>query len=134
PDAGIDLDLRAHAGGAVDDAALQRLLRPPPDVLDRHVLLERRDALHRAQPGPLLRRAAVDDARLVEMDMALDQARAGKAPARVVALRVGVQPALDGDDAALVDADVERAVGDAVGQQRVADDEVHVTPPGCSPP
>ena len=74
-DAGIDLDLRAHAGGAVHDALLEGALGARAHVLDRHVFLERRDALDRAERAALLRRAAVDDARLVEMDVGLDQAR-----------------------------------------------------------
>ena len=48
-DAGIDLDLRAHAGGAVLDALLERALGARAHVLDRHARLERRDALDRAQ-------------------------------------------------------------------------------------
>src|SRR5262249_53710856 len=68
-DAGIDLDLGAHAGRAMLDAVLERARGARAHILDRHALLERRDAFHRAQLFTLLRRAAVDDARFVEMDV-----------------------------------------------------------------
>ena len=86
-------------------------------VLDRHVLLERRDADHGAERGALLRRAAVDDARLVEMDVGLDQAGTGEPPLGVVACGVGARAALDRDDAAALDADVQ---GPSAGGRRGA--------------
>ena len=123
-DAGVHLHLRAHARGAVLDAFFQRRRRARVHVLDRHGLLDRRDAEHRAELGALLRRAAVDDARLVEMDVALDQAGTGQQALGVVDRRVGGDIAPDGGDAAVCNADVERLAG-AVIKPRVADDEVH---------
>ena len=125
PDAGIDLDLRAHARRAMQDALLERGGRPRTHVLDRHVQLQRRHALHRAQGPPLLRRAAVDDTRLVEMDVRLDQAGAGEAAARIMDRRIGRERALDCHDAPIRDADVERRAG-PIEQSRIADDEVHL--------
>ena len=124
-DAGIDLDLRAHAGGAVLDAVLERVRGARAHILNRHALLQRRDALDRAELAALLRRAAVDDARLVEMDVRLDQARADEVPPGVIDLRLGGQAALDRGDAALRDADIHGSVRGTIGEPRVADDEVH---------
>ena len=57
--------------------------------------------------------------------MALDQAGTGEQTLGVIGGRVGGDVALDGGDAAALDADVERLTG-AVVQPRIADDEVHV--------
>src|SRR5262249_7773088 len=124
-DAGIELDLGAHAGGAVLDAFLQGPLGARAYVLDRHALLQRGDAFHRAQPAALLRRAAVDDAGLVEMGVGLDQPRTGQASLRAVDFRLGDEAVLDRDDAALVHADVEQPARRPVGKTCVVDDEIH---------
>ena len=71
-----------------------------------------------------LRRAAVDDARLVEMDVRLDQARAGETALRIVDRRIGRDGALDRHDAPVRDADVERLLR-PVGEPRIADDQIH---------
>ena len=107
------------------DALLERALGARAYVLDRHALLQRRNTLDRAQLAALLGHAALDDARLVEMDVDLDQSGTGEVSAGVVNLGLGGEPALDGDDAALLNADIQRSVGEAIGQARVADDEVH---------
>ena len=57
---------------------------------------------------PGVARSAVDDARVVEMDVRLDQAGTGKAPSRVVGFRCTRQPSLNRDDPASDNADIER--------------------------
>ena len=59
------------------------------------------------------------------MDVGLDQAGAGEPAAGIVARRLGSEPALDGNDAALADADIQGRIGGAIGKARVADDEIH---------
>src|SRR5262249_53675905 len=93
-------------------------------VRDAHVLLQRRHALDRAECRARLRRAALDDARLVEMNVRLDQAGTGEASAGIMHRRIGRDVRLDRDDAAGGDADVVRRAL-AVGEPRIADDEVH---------
>ena len=110
PIAGIDLDMRAHARRAVLDAVLQRLARARVHVLDRHGVLDRRHALHGVRVAVGLRRAAVDDARLVEMDVRLDQAAAAQAAFGVVRRRIADEVRLDRRDAALLEADVGRRI------------------------
>ena len=128
-DAGIDLKLRAHAGYAVLDAFFECFLCALVYILHRHRRLDRRHAEHRAELAALLRRAAVDDARLVEMDVGFDQAGAGEVALRVIDLAVRGEVFPDRNDATLVEADVERLPVLAVGEPGIADDQVHFTPP-----
>src|SRR5262245_37714147 len=124
-DAGIDLDLRAHARRSVLDALLQRSLGARANVVDRHALLQRRDALDGAQLAAFLRRAAIDDARLVEMDMRLDQTGTGEVAPGIIDLGIGGDAALDRDDATLLHADIQWSVGGTIEQAYVANDEIH---------
>src|SRR5262249_58405444 len=118
PDAGVDLDLRAHAGGAVQDALLERARGAHARVLDRERLLQRRDALDRVDLAHLLGRAALDDARLVEVNMGLDQAGADEAAGRVVFAAVSRQCGRNRGDPAGLDADVYRSVAGPGPQRR----------------
>ena len=43
----------------------------------------------------------------------------------VVDLALGGKPALDRDDPAFLDADIQRTVGRTIGQPRIADDQIH---------
>ena len=72
-DAGIDLDMRAHPRRAVRDGAFERLAGALVHILDRESMLDRGDPRDRTGVAPLFRRAAVDDPRLVEMDVGLDK-------------------------------------------------------------
>src|SRR5262245_65487908 len=94
-------------------------------VLDGHVRLQRRDALHRAERASLLRGAAVDDARLVEMDMGLDEARADEMAGGIEACGIGREARRDHGDAAALDADVKGPVLRTVERAGIADAEVH---------
>ena len=59
------------------------------------------------------------------MDVGLDQAGTGEASAGVVDRALGGKPALDRDDAAFLDADIQRTLGRTIGQARIADDQIH---------
>src|SRR5262245_3731594 len=115
-DPGIDLDLRTHPSRAVLDALLDRTLGPRAHILDGHARLQRRHALHRAELATLLRRAALDDARLVEMDVCLDQAGANQVAFGVIDLGLGRKSGLDGDDAAALDADIQWSIRGTIGE------------------
>ena len=106
----VDLHMRPHAGGAVLDAILQRLLGARMHVLDRHRVLDVGYALHRVVIAAVLARAAIDDARLVEMDVCLDQTAAAEAAAGVVLGCVADKFRLDRRDAAVLEPDVGRGV------------------------
>src|SRR5262249_19582460 len=124
-DAGIDLDLGAHARCAVLDAFFQRPRCARVDVLDRPRLLHRRDAFYRIDLARLLGRATLDDARFVEMDVRFDQPGARDPAGGVVFLSFGCEFGGDRGDASVFDADIDGPVFRPGAQARVADDEVH---------
>ena len=123
-DAGIDLELRAHVRRAVEDRPLQRDLGAGVDVLGREQLLLPGHLADRLLQVAALGLAASQDARLVEVDVGLDEARRHQATAEVEGLTVGGELRLNDGDAALVDADVgcDALVPDHAG---IAQDEVH---------
>src|SRR5205814_374106 len=122
-DARIHLHMRAHARRAVLDAALQRLARSRVYVLDGEGALGSSDAFDRIGRAPGLRRAAVDDAGLVEMDVRFDQPAATEATFGIVGRCVADELTLDRSDAAVVEADVDGRIR-AIRQAGVTDDEI----------
>ena len=75
-DVRVDLDLGAHVGHAMQQALLERAARAVVDVFRGERVLDRRGALHVVALHPVgLHRHAVDDQGLVEVEVALDQAR-----------------------------------------------------------
>jgi len=75
--------MRAHPRGTMLDALLQRATGAFVHILHCEGRLHRRDPLHGSRLPSSLRRAAVDDVRLVEVDMRLDQTATHQASARV---------------------------------------------------
>jgi hypothetical protein len=73
----VDLDLGAHAGGAVDDAVVEGQCGALADVLDAEILFDLGDALHGVDATTGLGRQAVDQPRFVEMNVGFDQPCAG---------------------------------------------------------
>src|SRR5215468_1390692 len=73
-----------------------------------------------------MRRTPIDDARFVEMDMALDQAGASEPSSGVICLGVGHELTFDCDDAATPDAEVHELVGCSIRDAYVPDDEIHL--------
>ena len=124
----VHLDVGAHVGRAVHQAALQGVARARVHVLHREAGLHRRDALHVVALAALRRRAAIDDARLVEVDVGLDQAGRKKASAGLDTLGVGVDArGLHDGDAPTGDADVlHRRAGRRAGDAGFVDDEIEV--------
>ena len=72
-DARIDLDMRAHARGALQDRFFQRAAGAQIDVVLAEGALGRRHLGNRLRKRSVLRFAAIEDAGLVEMDMRLDK-------------------------------------------------------------
>ena len=87
-DAGIDLHMGPHARRAMRDAVLQRLACAGVNVLYRECLLGGGDTLDGVRAALDLGRAAIDDARLVEMNMRLDQPAAAQASRGVIGWRI----------------------------------------------
>ncbi len=131
-DIGVDLDMGAHMGDAVDQQGFQRGFGARVDVLDGEAGLDRRDPLHVVAAAVGRRRAAVQNARLVEMDMGFDQPGRDQAALGVEFLAVGRQPRLDGGDTAVGDGDIaRRCVRRGTGDARVTYDQIerHVVSP-----
>jgi hypothetical protein len=125
-DTRIHFDLGAHAGGAVQDAFLKGALGAHSGVFDRHAVLDRRDALDRAQRALVLRRAAVDDPRLVQVDVRFDQTGTGEAAPGVEGFGRCGQLRPDCGDAPVLDADVHRRmVCSETCETCVSDDQIH---------
>jgi hypothetical protein len=123
PNSGVDLHMGAHARRAMLDAVLQGFARATVNVLRREGLLRLLHALDGIRHALGLGAAAVDDARLVEMDVGLDQPPAAQEPLGIVGGRVAHEVGLDRRNAALREADVgERVV--VAGDARIADDGV----------
>src|SRR5215471_436022 len=101
----IDLRVGADAGRSLFNAALESGLRPSVDVLNGEGALDRLHASHVVRLRPTrLRRAPVDDSRLIEVDVRFDQTGATQEPAGVVAGCICRDHGLDGGDAAVRDA------------------------------
>ena len=101
----IDLDMGAHAHGAVADAALERAPATRIDVGLGEAVLGPRGFAHGLGDRALGGLAAVEDAGLVEMDVGLDEPGTTSRPS---ASSVGASQAsgpLDRDDAAAGDAE-----------------------------
>ena len=82
-----------------------------------------------SRAAALLRRAAVDDARLVDVDVALDEARTGEPGPGIVGGRLCGKPAADCGNLSAGNSNVQGAVGETVGNESVADNEIHALTP-----
>jgi hypothetical protein len=136
PDLGIDLDMGTHAGGAVADALLDRARCALGDVLDRESVLDGRDPLHGEMRKALgLAFTARQDARLVEMDVGLDEAGADQPAAALhLFLCAAAQLGLYRGDAAVLHADVgRRLIGLRIGQPHVTQHEIEIHRKRSSP-
>src|SRR5262249_6009161 len=122
PDAGVDLEMGTHMGGAVENAALERALGARVDILRRERRLQPRDLADGGVEIAVVGVAAIEDAGLVEMQMRLDEAGRHQPAADVELLRLGRQGRLDGGDLAARDADVGQA---AVAEACLTQDEIH---------
>src|SRR5262249_12779962 len=117
--------LGAHVRGAVEDAALQRPLGARIDILGRERSFRLRHLADRFLEVALLGLAAVEDAGLVEMDVRLDEAGRHHPPAESKLASFGCKWRLDGGDAGLVDAEVDRRATGPTDNARAAQDQIH---------
>ncbi len=119
-DAGVDLDMGADAGGALQDGALEGAAGAGVDVVLGEVALGGGDGGDGVGQRALAW-AAIEDGGFVEVDVGLDEAGADEAVVCVEGGGVGGELA-DLGDPALDDADAD-GVG-SVGQAGIADDVV----------
>ena len=125
-DVGVDFDLGAHVRDAMQQALLDGRSRPRVSVFGRKRVLDRRGALHViARHAIGLVRHAIDRHRLVEMEMAFDEAWRDELAARVMFRAARGERMLDRDDDAVLHADVDRApIGFTTGKLRVTNDQI----------
>ena len=117
--------MRAHTRGAVGDRAFQGAAGAFVHILDCKGVLDRGDPRHRASIASLLRGAAVDDARFVEMDVGLDKASADEPPGSVVAVAFGGESRSDRGNSAGLNADIHEARCRGAGESSIAQDQIH---------
>ena len=108
-DARVDLDMGAHAHGAVEDRFLQRAARTPINVVLVEMALGRRDFGNRLGKRALFRFTAIENAGFIEMNMCLDEAWDDKLAAKIVLRGTGGNRRPDVDDAALGDRNIDNA-------------------------
>src|SRR5215472_6914731 len=116
-----------HAGRALQDRGLERRLAALIDVLDGEVPLHRLDALHGVRGvAAALGSAAVDDARLVEVDVRLDETRRQQPTAEVELLApIRSNPRCDLGDLSVANADVPWPLHAMAPQRCTAQHEIH---------
>ena len=125
PDIGVELHMGAHMGHAVNQQAFQRRLRARVHILDGKTGFDRGDPLHVIGATVRRGRAAVEDARLVEMDVGFDQARRHQAAAGIEFFAVCREAGCDRGDTAILHADIaERRVWRRPGDTRVAHNKI----------
>ena len=105
-DAGIDFQMRAHMGRALQDRLLQRARRAGVDVLGREAGLGLGGFGDRFVKIALVRFDAIEDAGFVEMNVGLDKAGRHQTAAEIDGFALGGETRLDRGDLAAGDADV----------------------------
>ena len=130
-DAGIDLDMRAHVGGALEDRFFERAPRAGMDIFRRETALRLGGLGDRFVEIAFDGFDAVEDAGFVEMDMGFDEARRHQTTAEIDDFALGREPRLDRGDPAAGDADVGQFVLGAY-RTRVPQNEIHCPPRSIS--
>src|SRR5262249_12950533 len=129
PDDRVDLQMGAHVCGALEDRLLQRALGTRMDMLGCESLFCLGNFRDRFLDIATIGGTAVENARLVEMDMRLDKARRDEPTAEIDRFPLRCQRGFDGEDLAVLDSDVgDAAIG--VIEPRALENEV----PGVSLP
>ena len=121
----VEFQMRAHPRGTVLDAFLERAAGTLVDIIDGEGLLHGSDTLHGVRLASLVRRRAVQDVGLVQMDMRLDKAAAHQAATGIEYRAVRLQRRLDGSDTAVDHADIHRRCIRCMRQAGIANDQVH---------
>jgi hypothetical protein len=121
-DARIDLDMRADAHGSLQDRLDQGLLGTRIDVVLGEVPLQAGNLGDRLAERAL-GRAAIENAGLVEMQVAVDEARQDQSPRRRFLPSGAAEIRADRRDDAVDDTDVAGAVP-AFGKRRVAQHQI----------
>ena len=123
----VELDVSAHPRRALGDGASQHAARAGMDILDGETALHLARAADGVGQPAGLRRGAVEHARLVEMDMAFDQAATGQRAAEIALEGACWKANLDRHDPSIRDADIdERGFARHADKARITQDQIHV--------
>ncbi len=101
----------AHARRAVHDGAFEHLCAARVDVLDREILLHPGHGADRVRDAAVIVPAAAEQAGLVEMDVGVDEAGQGEAPADIDLDGLAGELRLDRGDPAALHADIDGCGG-----------------------
>ena len=123
-DAGIDFEMRAHMGGALQDRLFKRAHGTGMNILGREHGLRPRGFGDRLFDVALFRLHTIKDARFVEMDVGLDEARRNQPTAEIDDLTLSGEAGRDRGDPSTGDADVGQLVLGAEAP-RVLENDVH---------
>ena len=121
PNARVNLHVGAHAHGPLEDRLFQRSATALIDVLLGEGALGRRHRGNRLGERPFARMTTVENARLVEMDVRLDEARNDELAGEVLGASIRIDARSNLDDATSHHADVH---GLAISNARTMQDEI----------
>ena len=118
-----------HPRRTLQDAFLQHADRTRANIVNGEVLLRGRDLANGFIQRALLRRAAIEDAGLVEMDVRLDETRSHEPAIDIDGLRLARQAGLNRGDLPTGDPDVDLPLFASAERCRVLEDQIHQRPP-----
>ena len=133
PDNRVHLEVSADVGSTLQHALFQRPLGPYVHVLRRKLLLETGHFANRLFQTAALRRQAVQQARLVQVNVRFHERGRYQCAMQVVDAPLGVQPGLDGCDAPARNPDVHQRSAGTVNNPGVAKYCVHASPLSANP-
>lgn len=106
-DARVDLDMGTHPRRAVDDGALEHLCAACIDIVDAEIPLHRRNGTDGITERAVDVPAAFEQARLVEMDVGVDEAGQGQPPPDIDLDRLAGQPGFDCGNTSALHANID---------------------------
>ena len=125
--------MRAHVGGTLENTLLERSDGAFAHLLGLKCLLRLGHLLDGLFQRAFLRLATIEQARLVEMNVGLDEAGRDQPALGVDLLSFRREVRLDGSDAAALDPDVDRRPPLVAGDASVSEDQIHGVLPSIWP-
>jgi hypothetical protein len=122
----IEFELGANPSCALSHGAGQNLACPPVNVLSGKGVLGGARPANRIGVTAGFRRGSLENVRLVEVNVALDEASAGQRAGKVPFRPRNVELRADCGDAAVFDRDIDQRIsGACLGEPGIAEDKIH---------